>query len=270
MKKHIKLLALLLVFAALLPLSACSNDGELPYRIIETVGKANYTTAYRQGDKVAAQAEAAMSVLAADGTLSRLSQEWLGQDISCRAGDKDALAKLSLPPEPRTLIVGVDEAFYPLSYTDGDGYIGMNVDIAQALGALTGWTIRIQPISPADLAAQLGSGNIDCALGFDVSQLDTSKFTVGECYMQSDIVLAAASDSDVKRVKDLKGLKIGAVKGTSAIPVLAANDKVVKYADSITAYLSPVRCINALKNGWCAAIAMDSIMLRSYFLNYTA
>lgn len=264
MKKTVKIL-LPLLCAVLIFLSACSGDSTEPYRIIETIGTARYTTVYRLEDRVAPQVEAAMSVLAADGTLSRLSQQWLGRDISCLEGDKDALAKLTSPIEPRTLIVGVDEEFCPLSYSENGGYIGMSVDIAAAIGALTGWEIRIQPISPDDLAAQLGSGNIDCALGFDTGELDASKFTIGGCYMESELVLASPIDSDIKRIKDLKGLKIGAVKGAPTISALSGNEKIVKYADSATAYLSPTRCVNALEKGWCAAIAMDEIMLRAYY-----
>ena len=43
--------------------------------------------------------------------------------------------------------------------------------------------------------------------------------------------------------------------------VLKSSEKVTRYADGATVYLSPLRCVRALDNGWCAAIAMDEIML---------
>lgn len=117
----------------------------------------------------------------------------------------------------------------------------------------------------SELTAQLVSGNVDCALGFDASSADLKKLRLSDGYMKSSIVLASLADGDVGHLRDIKGLKIGAVKGTSAVTAAATNDKAAKYAESVTAYLSPLRCINALREGWCAAIAMDENMLEAYF-----
>ena len=35
----------------------------------------------------------------------------------------------------------------------------------------------------------------------------------------------------------------------------------MKYASGATVYLSPERCISALDNGWCAAVAIDELRL---------
>lgn len=264
MKK--KLLSLILmILSSVLTLAACSGSGDKPYRVIETLGQAQYCAAFRADDPVADEVCAALSVLAADGTIASLSQQWIGEDLSCLSGDKNALEKLESRSERTSLIIGVEEEFRPLSYSDGGEYMGFTVDLARRIGALLGWDIRIQPMAASELTAQLVSGNVDCALGFDTEGADVSKLRVGECYMESSIVLASLSDGDVKHIRDLKDLKIGAVKGTSAVSAAASSEKAAKYAQSITAYLSPLRCINALREGWCAAIAMDEIMLEAYF-----
>lgn len=158
-------LALLLALTLALCLCACGEEASV-YTIIGTVGEKRYGTIYRLDDRVAAPVNAAMSVLAASGELSLLSTQWLGQDSVTLKGSADAITALEEQPEPRMLIVGVEEDVIPLAYERDGEYVGMSVDIAKAIGRLLGWEIRIQPISSQDIAAQLSSGNIDCALGF--------------------------------------------------------------------------------------------------------
>ena len=45
------------------------------------------------------------------------------------------------------------------------------------------------------------------------------------------------------------------------IEAVRSDERITRYASGATVYLSAQRCINALDNGWCAAIAMDEIML---------
>ncbi len=258
-----RVLALLLALTLALFLCACGEDPSV-YTIIDTVGEKRYGTIFRLDDRVAEPVNAAISVLAASGELSVLSTQWLGQDIICLSGSADAITALEEPPQPRTLIVGVEEDVIPLAYMRDGEYAGMSVDIAKAIGRLLGWEIRLQPIGSHDIAAQLSSGNIDCALGFGLGSVSSDAYTLGECYMTSEIVLMTKTEYDVHRIKDLKGEKIGSVKDAAVISALENNDKVVKYVDSVTAYLSPTRCMNALNNGWCAAVAMDRIMIKAY------
>lgn len=263
MKTAKKILALLLSLALALCLCACGEEGSV-YTIIGAVGEKQYGTIFRLDDRIAEPVRAAMSVLAASGELSVLSTQWLGQDSICLSGSADAIAQLEEPPQPRVLIVGVEEDTVPLAYLRDGEYAGMSVEIAKAIGRVLGWEIRLQPISSQDIAAQLSSGNIDCALGFGLSSVSADAYTLGECYMTSDIVIMTKTDYDVHRIKDLDGEKIGSVKDAAVLSALENNEKIVKYVDSVTAYLSPTRCINALNNGWCAAVAMDRIMIKAY------
>ena len=258
-----RILALLLTAALALGLCACGEDPSV-YVIIDTVGEKNYGTIFRLGDRIAEPVCAAMSALAASGELSVYSTKWLGQDTITLRGSADAITALDEPPQPRMMIVGVEENMIPLSYLRDGEYTGMSVDIANAIGRLLGWEIRIQPINSNDLAAQLSSGNIDCALGFGMESVSPENYTFGDRYMASDIVLMVRTDSGVHKIKDLKGKKIGSVKDAAVIAALQGNEKIVKYVESVTAYLSPTRCMNALNNGWCAAVAMDRIMIKSY------
>lgn len=265
MKTVRKISALLCVAALLLCLCACGDKGE--YKIIEKLGEKNYISAFRLDDALAQPVTAAISVLAANGELSRLSQQWLGEDLTTLKGSADALEKLEGDFGERTLIVGVESDHAPLSYYEGDELVGMSVDLANAVGSLLGWEIKLQPISADEVETQLSSGNIDCALGVGSGTVSSSKYTVGETYMSSTMVVAVSSDSKVGKLRDLKGEKIGSIQDPDVLAAISGNDKAVKYVDSVTVYLSPTRCVNALSQGWCSAVAMDSIMLEHYFAN---
>ncbi len=258
--------AILLTAAICLCLCACGGDDGHIYDVIDTVGTKQYGTAFRLGDKAAAQVSAAMEVLSATGELSTISSGWLGEDLICLAGNADALSSLKDSSQSRTLIVGVETDLRPLSYPDEDGkYMGMSIDIAQAVGRLLGWEIKILPINADELSTQLSSGNIDCALGFGIEALSGDKYTLGPCYMQSDILIAVPAGSGIRSLRGLKGEKVGTVKDPSLIQALSADSKTANLADSATTYLSARRCISALENGWCAAVVMDRLMLQAYF-----
>lgn len=261
-----KSISLLLLLALLLGLCACGGE-QGPYRVLETIGQKHYGLVFRQGDKLAAPVNAAMSVLAANGTLSQLSTGWLGSDIISLEGDAEALMQLQMAQaiEPRILIVGVEEDFRPLSFSEGEGYIGMSADIAGKIGELLGWEIRLQPISGSEIGPQLASGNIDCALGFGVEKIDTAKYDVGSCYMTTDISVAVRGDSEIKKLKDINQQRVGTIQDESVIAAAQADEKLARYASGATRYLTAARCMNALDNGWCAAVVMDSIMLKEYF-----
>lgn len=261
MKKNI---ALLLAFLLLLPLCACGKAEPGAFRSLETVGVKHYCVICRGGDRLADVIDAAMKTLAGTGSLSAISVRWLGSDRNCLQGDSGALAALDELPEPRVLNIGVESEFYPIAYTDGDETRGMCVDIALAIGEQLGWEVRITSITPDEVGTQLSSGNIDCAVGFDSGLVRAADYSVGSCFLESDILLAVRAESDVRRVKDLAGARVGTVSDPSVLKALRSSEKLTKYASGATEYLSLPRCIEALDKGWCGAVVLDALMLAYY------
>lgn len=87
---------------------------------------------------------AALKVLAADGTIHSLALKWFGTDNTTFDSDAGALDALGDIPQ-RTFIMGLNEERFPMSYADGDGYSGFDVELAQAVCARLGWTRSISP-----------------------------------------------------------------------------------------------------------------------------
>jgi len=259
-----KCIALLLLVTLLASLCGCGQEELTAFRSLEVLGEKQFCAICRGGDKLAPLIEAALKTLSASGELSSITVRWLGKDRNCLEGDSGALAALDELPEARRLIIGVETDYDPIAFTENGELRGLCVDLAYALGTLIGWEVMLLPITPGDIASQLASGNIDCALGFDSGLVSTEKYSVSPCFLKSELLLAVRSDSDVRRLRDLKGSRVGVVNDPSVLNAVRKDEKLKKYASGATQYLSIERCISALDNGWCAAVVMDSLML-TYF-----
>ena len=257
-----KIIACLLILALSLGLCACGEEQVGAFTVLEEIGQKNYATLYRQNDKVEQVVEAAMSVLAADGTLGRISQSWTGSNRIELSGDREALAAIEDMPPSRTLIIGVDTDAPPYAYYSGGQLVGMSVDMARAIGSLLGWSVQILPVKSSEIETQLASGNIDCALGF------APECVSAESFMRGTIVLAIPEGSEDDSIRKMKGERIGTISDPALESAIAAHDQISKHTDGATVYLTPPRCISALENGWCVAIVMDELMLMAYASTY--
>ena len=259
-----KCIALVLLLAMLASLCGCGQPEVSVFRAMEVLGEKQFCAICRGGDKLAPLIDAALKVLAGNGQLASITARWLGKDRSCLEGDVNALGALEELPTERKLIIGVETDYDPIAFEENGVLRGMSVDLAEAIGALVGWEVMILPITADTVADQLASGNVDCALGFDGRIVKADKYSVGAPYLKSDIVLAVRAESEIRRVKDLNGCRIGVIHDPAVLSAVRSSEKLTKHASGATEYLSLERCINALDNGWCAAVAMDSIMLSYY------
>lgn len=260
MKKRI---FVLLLAALLLACAACGETDGSPFHTLEVLGARQYGLICRKDDRLAPLVFAAIENLARDGTLSAASTRWIGRDkITLKpqpAGSVEDAAAEEVPP--RTLIVGVERDFEPLAFFENGILQGMSVDIADGLGRALGWEVAYQPISSGEVGTQLASGNIDVALGFDPGTVNAEKYSLGPVYMESEIVLAVRRESGMTRWKDLEDQKIGLVDDPTVTACLKASEQAGRYAAGAVIYASPARCLLALDDGKCAALAMDKLML---------
>ena len=259
-----RILAFILLAALCLGISGCGDEQMGSYTVLEEIGTKQYAAIYRSGDVVATVVEAALSNLTANGTVSRISSTWLGSDRILTEGNINALSEVEIPAS-RSLNIGVDTDAPPFAYTGSSGNLtGFSVDVANAIGSLLGWSVKIIPVKSSEIETQLSSGNIDCALGFDPKCVDAEKYALGEIFMESTIVLAVPENSDVRNIRRIRGERIGTISDPALESAIAGHDKISKHSDGATVYLTPPRCISAMEKGWCVAIVMDILMLEAY------
>lgn len=264
-----RILALLLCLCLTLPLFGCGKQvGQ--YQIVRTLGEESYCIGYRIGDQVALYVDAALRELAADGTVHRLAMQWLGTDNTAMEADEHALEAVGKIPK-RTLIVGVNESCFPLSYYDGEAFAGFDIALAEAVCDRLGWKVRFQAIARSDIYVQLSSGNVDCIWGgmpMDDVNLDdkgnekpmSQQLAVSEPYLENEIVLVMRAD-DAGR---LSGASLMMDSGTQYLEALDRAGLTDRFSQVERVNGGAPQCFDALSTGQVDAILTDSVALAYY------
>lgn len=250
----------MLLAATLLALTAC-GDSKGGLRVAETYeAEGGYVMAFRKDDQLCELLTAVMKELSANGTLRTASLTWFGDDRIAMRAERGAMDELRDSVEPRTLYVGVNTDNMPLSYAEGDGYSGFDVDVANYVCGYLGWSMVLRPIGADDIGVQLASGNIDCAMGVPVAEKSNSYSYTPE-YLSGKYVLVTRLDGPRSRL-GLRGKTLGVM--TSDMDVLALKPKFVDSLGSIIYQTSTASLFAALSAGEVDGILVSSPVAAYY------
>lgn len=262
-----KIICILLAVCTLMCCTAC---GQTSYgiRTIETLVEQEYSLAFRNDDTMYFYVTGALKVLAANGTVDELTRKWFGEQIT--SFDKDAAALDALGEiAPHTLLVGVDENAFPMSYLSDGRYWGFDIELANAVAELLGWDIMFQSIEKEEVYIELYSGNIDVAWGgiaLSEKELAAGKYTQYGPYIHNDIVVAARDSSSVWNKMKLNGRNMTMPTTQEAADALAADPKLGKRLGQITRLAGGTpECFEYLYSGKCDAVLTDSTAI--YYFN---
>ena len=106
----------------------------------------------------------------------------------------------------KTLIVGFDAEYPPYGYMDESGeYTGFDLELAQAVCDLEGWTLDKKPINWDSKDMELNSGSIDCIWnGFTMNGREDD-YTFSVPYVDNSQVIVVAEDSGIEKLTDTFG-----------------------------------------------------------------
>ena len=259
--------AMILILALITTLFGCGrNNGPRPitFTVIGELNQEEFRVAFRKDDPLCEIVTAAMEELAAEGQITRLSTQYLGADYSCMPARDGALLSVSADTVPgRKLRIGVQDGVAPLSSSRADGsFSGLIPDMAELVAEKLGWTFEYMVINSESVAAELGSGNIDCAwmaASFAGSE-DSCSLSPG--WLRNSHQLVVRSESGIRRKNNLKGKVLGRTDATA----LAAlkEDGLFEKITSVWYYDDLNACFNALAAGDCDAVVIDSIVSAYY------
>ena len=259
MMNRYKITAIIL-FTALI-LTACNNDDGAAFRIAATLSSEEFAVAFREGDRQKEAVDAALKVLAWEGEIARLSQKWFGEDLSIIKGESGALDGVETSSQ-RMLIVGVQDGTPPMCYKDEYGeFRGFDIELAAMVCNKLGWDFMFLPIGQDKVKVELRSGNIDCAWG---SGITDSELSVTVSYMKNEKVIVARADSNVRSKNGLRGRDLGLTYAPSSMSALKADEKLMTSLRSYIRYQSVDQCFEALRNGDCDAVLVDSVSANYY------
>ena len=161
--------------------------------------------------------------------------------------------------DDKTFTVGFDAEYPPYGYMDDDGeYTGFDLELAQAVCDMEGWTLEKKPIEWNSKDMELESGAIDCIWnGFTMDGREDD-YTWSQAYVDNSQVIVVAEDSGISSLADLAGKNVG-VQAASAALTLLQEDQVEladtfaglqEFADYNSAFVE-------LQAGSVDAVAMD-------------
>lgn len=185
-------------------------------------------------------------------TLSVLMTAALAATLLAGCGSKD---------EGTTFTVGFDAEYPPYGYMDENGdYTGFDLELAEAVCELEGWTLVKQPIAWDSKDNELNSGSIDCIWnGFTINGREDD-YTWSVPYVDNSQVIVTAEDSGITALEDLEGKTVGVQAASAALDVLSDEDGQKALADTFGAlqeFSDYNTAFAELEAGSVDAIAMD-------------
>ena len=128
--------------------------------------------------------------------------------------------------EDKTLIVGFDAEYPPYGYMDEDGeYTGFDLELAQAVCDLEGWTLDKKPINWDSKDMELNSGSIDCIWnGFTMNGREDD-YTFSVPYVDNSQVIVVADNSGIEKLTDLAGKTVGVQAASAALDLLQSEEE---------------------------------------------
>ena len=260
-------ICLLLALGVLLTvLAGCNQAKPVSFSVIAELNTEEFRVAFRKDDPLCSIVTAAMKELSAEGQLSRLSAQYPGGDYSCMEALPEATRILETEIQPgRKLRVGIQDGVAPLSSSRDDGsFYGLIPDLAELIAAKLGWSFEYMVINSDNVAAELGSGNIDCAwmAASFVESEETCSLSPG--WLRNSHEMVVREGSGINRKKHLKGKVLAVTDATSLAALKSAGLLDDKLKNTLWTYGDLISCFNALAAGDCDALVIDSIVENYY------
>lgn len=118
--------------------------------------------------------------------------------------------------EKKTLVMATNAEFPPYEYHEGDGIVGIDVEIAQAIADDLGLELVIDDMAFDSVIAAVQSGKADIgAAGLTVSEDRLENVNFSDPYTTAAQVVIIKDGSSVASPDDLAGKKIGVQLGTT-------------------------------------------------------
>jgi len=163
--------------------------------------------------------------------------------------------------DDKVFVVGFDAEYPPYGYMDENGeYVGFDLEMAQKVCEMEGWTLKKQPIAWDSKDMELEAGNIDCIWnGFTINGRE-DKYEWSDPYVDNSQVIVVSKASGIKTLADLSGKVVGVQAASAALGLIseggdqaelgATFGNIQEFADYNTAFLE-------LQMGTVDAVAMD-------------
>lgn len=225
----------------------------------------------------------ACSAVACSGTGTSSAASQAGSDAAGTAGSTTESAAADSEEsasddswdkivEKGEVVMGLDDAFPPMGYTDTQTgeIVGFDVDVAKEVFSRLGVELKLQPIEWSTKEMELDGGNVDLLWnGYSYTDERAEKQTLSDAYMKNNQVILVKEDSSYQSLADLAGKSLGVQSDSSAETALN-SDEATEFRESLSEIV-PIddysKAILEIQNGLIEAIAIDEVVARFYLTN---
>ena len=158
-----------------------------------------------------------------------------------------------------TFTVGFDAEYPPYGYMDDNGeYTGFDLELAEKVCEMEGWTLEKKPIDWDSKDMELESGAIDCIWnGFTVDGREDD-YTWSQPYVDNSQVIVVAEDSGISTLEDLAGKTVGVQAASAALTLLQEDQaKLAETFAGLQEFADYNSAFVELQAGSVDAVAMD-------------
>ena len=156
---------------------------------------------------------------------------------------------------PDVIKMGTNAAFPPYEYKEGEAFVGIDVEIAEAIAKELGSTLEVVDMEFDSIITAVNQGEVTFGMAgmtvTDERKLEVDFTTSYATGVQSVIV---TEDSEIASIDDLSEKKIGVQLGTTG-DIYATDDY---GADFVTQYGKGADAVIALKGGDVDAVIIDN------------
>ena len=131
--------------------------------------------------------------------------------VGCSKSDSKDAKK-----EGDTLVMATNAEFPPYEFNDGGKIVGIDVELAEAIGDYLGMKVEIEDMAFDSIIPAVQSGKADFgAAGMTVTEERKTQVDFTDSYYTGKQVIIVTENSDITGPDDLKGKKIGVQQGTT-------------------------------------------------------
>ena len=144
------------------------------------------------------------------------------------------------------LMVGINAEYPPFEYYEGGNIVGIDVDLANALGKKLNKKIVFENMKFNALLASLSANKVDVIIsGLVITDERKKQFDFSDPYYDNEtVIVVKENDNTIKSADDLKGKTIGTQVGTVSDNFVTAIERA-----TVNRYDSTVLAIMNLKAG---------------------
>ena len=135
---------------------------------------------------------------------------------ACGSKDDSKDSKESKKDSRDTLVMATNAEFPPYEFHEGDDVVGIDADIARAIGEEMGMEVKIEDMAFDSIIPAVTSGKADFgAAGMTVTEDRKKNVDFTDTYATATQVIIVKEGSDIAGPDDLTGKKIGVQLGTT-------------------------------------------------------